>query len=231
MALQVATTCNVNVVFTDADNVFFKNPFEHDFGRLIKSKKFDYLYQPNHPALKPLHDQCLHGNPRKEANTGFYYFNYESNIYQSIADATLERCQDPKNKKDDQSTFWEEFWKVERKLKGAKDSHSFQHCALPEYENPDLVPEVQNAAGNKNIFRYCCIDPYYYPIGDHSKRKGPSNRDPITYHANYAKTYGKKVEKLVYARSDKYGWDMSRFKDGIGGVLKYDNDTTNTHIS
>ena len=238
MALQVATSCNVNVVFTDADNVFFKNPFEHDLGRLIKSKRYYYLYQPNDPAWNPREDQCLQGNPRDEANTGFYYFSHKSEIYKTIAESTLERCQDPNNDLDDQSLFWQDFWNVKQNITSIAtatttaaastssniDDTTFHHCTLSEYENPVFDLEDETEKKNTGCFSYCCLDPYYYPIGKHSNKHGPSNNDPITYHSNYAWNYGKKVQKLVYARPDGYGWNMSRFEDGIGGILNIEDD-------
>ena len=239
MALQVAISCKVNVVFTRVDNVFFQNPFEHDLGRLIKSKRYDYLYQPNDPAWNPREDQCLHGNPRDEANTGFYYFSHKSEMYKTIAKSTLGRCQDPNNNLDDQTLFWQEFWNVKRNITGIGNSDSssipssstltrndttFRHCGLSEYENPIFDPKDQTEGNNNGAFNYCCLDPYYYPIGKHKQKRGPSNNDPITYHANYAWTYGKKVQKLVYARPDGYGWNMSRFEDGIGGILNIEDD-------
>ena len=236
MALQIANNCNVNVVFTDADNIFFQNPFEHDLGRLIKSKRYDYLYQPNHPASNPREDQCLQGIPRDESNTGFYYFNHKSKIYKAIVEKTLERCQDPGNKLDDQSTFWQEFWNVKQSITGvgkrpkktrkgrrrSNDDNSgidFHHCGLSEYENPALDRADESKAKHYDTFSYCCMDPYYYPTGHHDSKQGPSNNNPITYHGNYAKNYGVRVEKLLNARPDQYGWDTSRFKDGIGGLL------------
>mmetsp|Transcript_14738 Transcript_14738/g.41064 ORF Transcript_14738/g.41064 Transcript_14738/m.41064 type:complete len:427 (+) Transcript_14738:91-1371(+) len=220
MALQVAHNCEVDVVFSDADNIFFKNPFEHDLGRLIKSKKYDYLYQPNDPARHPRADRCLRGRPRREANTGFYYFSHKSEIYKSIAESTLERCLDQGNTLDDQSLFWREFWKIKEQLtsNGNDETHNrsgidFNHCRLEEYENSTSV------ISDENTFNFCCVDPFYYPTGGHDARSGPSNNDPITYHSNYAHSYGQKVEKLVYARSDGHGWNMSRFEDGIGGLL------------
>mmetsp|Transcript_26531 Transcript_26531/g.58114 ORF Transcript_26531/g.58114 Transcript_26531/m.58114 type:complete len:509 (-) Transcript_26531:1514-3040(-) len=243
MALQIANSCNVNVVFTDADNIFFQNPFEHDLGRLIKSKRYDYLYQPNHPASNPREDQCLQGIPRDEANTGFYYFNHKSKTYKAIVEKTLERCQDPGNKLDDQSTFWQEFWNIKQSITGvgkstrtrkrskgrrrrrrSNDDDSgidFHHCGLSEYENPALDRANESAAKHYDTFSYCCMDPYYYPTGDHDSKQGPSNNDPITYHGNYAKNYGVRVEKLLNARPDQHGWDPSRFKDGIGGLVGY----------
>jgi hypothetical protein len=31
------------VVFSDCDNVFFRNPFDHDLGKMMQSQLFDYI--------------------------------------------------------------------------------------------------------------------------------------------------------------------------------------------
>mmetsp|Transcript_11369 Transcript_11369/g.27240 ORF Transcript_11369/g.27240 Transcript_11369/m.27240 type:complete len:432 (-) Transcript_11369:1052-2347(-) len=217
MAYEIATNCKVNVVFTDADNIFFKNPFEHDLGRLIRSKRYDYLYQTNYPVDEPREDWCMQGKPRREANTGFYYISHDNGVYKRVIESTLERCQDPNNEIDDQTLFWEEFWKVKKDVEGyygGPSKGSFHHCGFEEYENPELV---ENEI--KSSFDWCCLDPYYYPTGNNDVEKGPSNRDPVTYHANYAKGYRKKILKLKYARPDNYGWNESRFEDGVGWIL------------
>ena len=47
LVLEIAENCEVDVVFTDVDTIFYKNPFQHDLGRLIRSKRHDYIYQSN----------------------------------------------------------------------------------------------------------------------------------------------------------------------------------------
>ena len=49
MVQSIAQNCDVDIVFTDVDNVFFKNPCEYDFGRLIESQVYEYIYQSNYP--------------------------------------------------------------------------------------------------------------------------------------------------------------------------------------
>jgi len=213
MVLEIAKNCEVNVVFTDVDNVFFQNPFDHDLGRLIASKRYSYIYQPNIPVKRPREHWCMmRGSPDKESNTGFYYIKHNSPIYESIVDKTLERCGEPDNEIDDQTLFWQEFWKVENSRKG-----EFHHCKFDEYQDPTAVAETKGSANA--TFHWCCMDPYYYPIGKHDRRGGPSNRDPVTYHANFASSYGRKVQKLIFVRKDGYGWQKSRFEDGEGGLL------------
>jgi len=217
MAHDITTKCKVNVVFSDADNIFFKNPFEHDLGRLIRSKRYDYLYQPNHPAKEPRKDRCIQGQPRKESNTGFYYISHGNEVYKRVLEATLEKCQGEGNVIDDQTLFWESFWKLKNEIEGSKKGN-FHHCGSEEYDNPDVFL-------TKASFMWCCVDPYYYPIGS-----GLNNRDPVTYHANWVggRGYDGKVEKLSNIRPDKHGWNQSRFKDGVGGILRLDDATNAT---
>ena len=49
MVQSIAQNCGMDIVFTDVDNVFFKNPLEHDFGCLIESQVYEYIYQSNNP--------------------------------------------------------------------------------------------------------------------------------------------------------------------------------------
>lgn len=122
--------------------------------------------------------------------------------------STLQRCDDPENEFDDQRLFWEELWKIRT---------NFSHCEYKEYLDPSNV-NLEESQGDFR-FHFCCMDPYYYPIGQHDPSTGPLNKDPITYHANYVWGYEAKVQKLVDSRWDHYGWDESRFIDGHGGVL------------
>jgi len=61
LVLEIAENCDVDVVFTDVDTIFYKNPFQHDLGRLIRSKRHDYIYQSNFEPTggTPRTDRCL----------------------------------------------------------------------------------------------------------------------------------------------------------------------------
>ena len=43
MVQSIAQNCDVDSVFTDVDNVFFKNPCEYHFGRLISTNRTIHL--------------------------------------------------------------------------------------------------------------------------------------------------------------------------------------------
>ena len=239
MAVDVATHCHVDIVFSDVDNIFLHNPFDHDFGRLIQSGRYDYLYQTNDVSPSgPGQDQCMRGQPRPEANTGFYYFRHQSTIYQSIIAATLKTCAAATHiQADDQTLFWKELWNVEQHgmtttttvtttntdntntnpnnlatatavanatmttttTTTTTTKPKFRHCGL-EYDLQDTANANANAVTTveeEEVFTFCCLDPYYYPVGRHKPRDHLPNRDPITYHANYADSYDKKIQKLV----------------------------------
>lgn len=206
MVMKVAQECDVDIVFSDVDNIFYHNPFEHDLGRLIHSQRYEYIYQTNGAAPKqPLQDDCLKGIHSVEGNTGFYYVSRNSLTMQGIVDSVLDRCNKDDNGLDDQSLFWQEFHKMRRKR---IDSHTpMHHCDVPEY----LEPTTQNVgqASNRSTFNYCCMDPYYYPVG---RPDPPRNNNPITYHANFVRGHNGKVNKLRNSRSDGYGWDKARTK-------------------
>lgn len=197
LVLDVVEKCDVDVVFSDADNIFYKNPFEHDLGRLIKSKRYDYVYQSNTPLETDKgHDQCLDGIPHKENNTGFYYFNRKSKRLKEMFAKTLVRCNNPTVDKDDQSIFW-------NIMRGKmKTDNTFRHCDYNEYQEPTQynLDHMQS----ESSFNFCCLDPYHYPIGSPGV---PFNKDPVTYHANWG---GKKEGKLWGSRADHHGWDESR---------------------
>jgi hypothetical protein len=200
MVMDVAENCGVNIVFSDVDNIFYKNPFEHDLGRLIKSNHFDYIYQSNHEApRKPLKDKCLQGIPRSEANTGFYYLKKNSSVLKKVVNTTLDRCEDPKNKIDDQSLFWEEFWKYNE----THTTEKFHHCNVMEY----VDPSNKHGSTDASSFNFCCLDPYYYPVGRPSI---PKNKDPVSYHANYVSGHLNKVNKIRNSRADNFGWNDTR---------------------
>lgn len=201
MVLSVAEECDVDVLFTDADNIFYHNPLDHDLGRLVESRRYDYIYQPNskNVGAEPRNHQCLQGHPEREANTGFYYMNRNSHFMKHVINATLYRCEQPSNRLDDQTLFWQEVWKHH-----LDDNTAMHHCKLDEYESPSTV----NLEASKDVdFSFCCLDPHYYPIGFADP---PYNNDSITFHANYAKGKEGKIQKLLRSRSDQYGWNTTR---------------------
>ena len=201
--LDIVNDCDVDVVFSDADNIFYHDPFEHDLGRLIKAQRYDYVYQSNEhePNVQHGQDSCLQGHPRPEANTGFYYFSRKSEWLKQAFEETLEKCNNPDNHLDDQALFWKTFWELTK-----VNPMGISHCEYDEYLEPTKhnLDQVQS----KTNFNFCCPDPYHYPTGNGQTTFNP---DPITYHANFAYTHQEKIQKINDSRADHYGWDPARY--------------------
>lgn len=193
--LHIVEACHVDVVFSDIDNVFFENPFEHDLGKLISSN-YDYVYQPNMGRVtQPRQHRCLANGERvKEGNTGFYFLSRKSDTLKQIIRDTLDVCAQPDNALDDQKLFWNEMRK-----------HPTRHCSAAEVYDPHSI-SPDNAPSNATA-SLCCLDPYYYPTG-----RMP-HEHMVTFHANYCRGKDAKVAKLQNARKDGYGWDPSRIND------------------
>jgi len=197
--LHIIEACDVDVVFSDCDNVFLGDPFQHDLGRMIASGNFDYIYQvndPTHSTSDRQHPCLTRGECVKEGNTGFYYMSRRSTVMKQTIRSTLEKCARPDNELDDQTLFWQEL-----------RNRTTRHCTATEMDSPVAsAPKFSNSTGETPPLppNLCCLDPYYYPIG-----RNPSEH-MITYHANFAIGKFRKVHKLKMARRDGRGFELKR---------------------
>ena len=141
IGLDIMQACDVDVVFSDVDNVFIQDPFAHDLGTLVRLDHHDYAYVYNRPWDKT----CFSDGhiPRGQGNTGFHYLSRKSDLLRDIIKQTLERCADPENTKDDQSLFWEVL--ITRK------NDNWRYCSRDDgyYSKP------QHEKGELNL---CCLD-------------------------------------------------------------------------
>lgn len=172
MVLEILQECNVEIVFSDVDNVFLKDPFQHDLGRMIGH--YDYVYQTNHEWMKqPQNHSCIsEGLAVEEGNTGFHYLRPTENMKAVLAE-TVRRCDSPDNVIDDQTLLWDI-------LRERMNQTIWKHC--PPYA-------VQAPQDDRGVSQLCCLDPHYYPIG----KKPP--QDPsvlVTLHVNYGARIKKK---------------------------------------
>jgi hypothetical protein len=204
--LSILQDCQVDVIFSDADNVFFHDPFQHDLGNLIKSGAYDYVYQVNRVRSKrPRSHSCLtKGQIEREGNTGFYYISWKSQTMKSIITEALSQCNHPKNKLDDQTLFWRALHKEHNVKKG-----SWQHCQQVNASVPSAITTHPRKEGGK--FSLCCLDPFYYPTGVGSEA---NPNDLISFHANLVKGKKGKISKLYNARpKDHLGWHWANYSD------------------
>jgi hypothetical protein len=159
MVRDVLRDCNVDVLFSDADNVFLQDPFQHDLGKMILSRKYDYIYQPNDGFTQsPRTHGCMtSGRATKQGNTGFHYLR-SSKSMDRILEETIRRCDYPNNTRDDQHIFWE----VMRKEINKK---TMKHCPPHSYRNFNQTAPPAAESNEDDVGSLCCMDPYYYPTG------------------------------------------------------------------
>merc|ERR1712056_136010 len=71
MVLQIMTLTNLDIVFSDADNIFRRDPFGQgvSLGDLIRSNKYDYIYQEE-LEKRPNRKHIAFGDG---GNTGFFF--------------------------------------------------------------------------------------------------------------------------------------------------------------
>jgi hypothetical protein len=185
MIKDILHNCNVDVVFSDVDDVFLRDPFQHDLGKMILSQKYDYIYQVNDaPASHQNNHSCMTaGQSVGEGNTGFHYFrsSKQTNV---ILKETLRRCDNPNNQFNDQAIFWGVMREAMHKDK------IWKHCPPHDYRS------WSKPSGPKNdVAVLCCLDPYFYRTG---QREPPQREkaDIVAYHANFAVGAARKELKL-----------------------------------
>jgi len=187
IVLEILESCNVDVMFSDTDIAFAKDPFKHELGDKIASGQFDYIFQhnTNNWSERPGSHPCIKdGSTPGEGNTGFHYLK-RTKAVKDLLKKTLNMCENEVT--DDQSAFW-------KVMHASTDEWSY----CPGRKGYDGSTEYAPREEGKNQF--CCLDPYYYPVAF----KKPANIDDIVmFHANYAAKEHKK-DKLKNWIKD--GW-------------------------
>ena len=111
--LDVLRSSKLDIVFSDADNVFKSDPFlpSLSLGSMMRSGKYDYIYgrkiEPGGQKIQDLNPGVYHQEPIK-ANTGFYYVSGRKGprIVQRIFEIAVKWCDD-RPELDDQENFWD----------------------------------------------------------------------------------------------------------------------------
>jgi hypothetical protein len=212
--LHILETCQIDVVFSDCDNVFFRNPFHHDLGKMMQSRQFDYIYQANENALRPRGHSCLSdATLAVQGNTGFYYMSHQNEAIKQVMRDTLQACEQPDNAFDDQELFWNTMHAAHEKT-----NSSMHHCDEEEVDavttgKGDSIHHTSNGGSTNAGARLCCLDTYYYPVGDTT----PLNQNEIlTFHANYVFGKKKKIKKLRTVWSGNISaWSASRTNSSL----------------
>eukprot|EP00438_Fugacium_kawagutii_P020615 Skav206476 [mRNA] locus=scaffold1672:270019:270729:- [translate_table: standard] len=118
--LTILQETNLDIVFTDADNVFKSDPFlpSLSLGSMIRSQKYDYIYsrkiEPGGQNIFKLNPEVYHQEPIK-GNTGFYYVSSRKPfLAQKMFEIGVEWC-DRRPSLDDQENFWDGFVATRKK--------------------------------------------------------------------------------------------------------------------
>ena len=210
MVLHILEDCDLDVVFSDPDNVLLKNPFAHDMGELIQSGNFDYIYEINSAVSNTprtyieLGEFTIDGHRFEvaEGNTGFHYLSRKSSWLKKLIKITLKQCANPENKLDDQVLFWNLL----------RQNLPFRLCNESKVGASWVYHNVLKGSPNdlKDVLSICYLDPYFYKVG----REVPSpqnQRDMVVFHANYVMGKPNKIKSLTENTWEGRGWHMSRF--------------------
>ena len=185
---------NLDIVFSDGDNVFKSDPFlpSLSLGSMIRSGKYEYIYgrkiEPGNQKIQNLKLDVYHQEPRK-GNTGFYYVagNRKRDIVQSVFDKGVKWC-DTRPHMDDQENFWDALFDSRRKKKTAKDYVAcFRHC--DDNVSCDGVEESQ-------VFNYCDMSPWEYILGCFTPASALEEPRMVAYHATHVVGWPAKRNKL-----------------------------------
>jgi hypothetical protein len=215
LILEILQKCQVDVIFSDADNVLLQDPFAHDLGKLISATKpyrWDYLYTTNDAwTAKPRSHDCIatsNGFGDREGNTGFEFISATAFWVHDMMQRTILKCALKSNRRHDQTIFWT--------IMQNRRASDWVHCDQETYRDLDRidgdaasVTSNERAAGNTTAAAsqpptMCCLDPHYYSVG----AIRPEKVEPlVAFHANYVKSEAEKIERL---RDWVNGWRLSK---------------------
>ncbi|KAL3939834.1 MAG: hypothetical protein SGBAC_005512 [Bacillariaceae sp.] len=210
MVLRILEDCDLDVVFSDPDNVFLTDPFAHDMGQLIQSGDYDYIYEVNSAVSNTPRTYVENGEVTTEGqrfevaegNTGFHFLSRKSLWLKKLIKITLEQCASPNNKVDDQVLFWN----ILRQNLPYRICSESKVGATWVYHN---VPK-QNPESFEDILSICYLDPYFYKVGREAPRT-QNQKDLVVFHANYVMGKLNKIKSLKENTWEGRGWHMSRF--------------------
>ncbi|CAJ1352918.1 unnamed protein product [Effrenium voratum] len=151
--LEILRSTNLDLVFSDGDNVFKSDPFlpSLSLGSMIRSGQYEYIYgrkiEPGGQRIENLKPEVYHQEPIK-ANTGFYYVSgspKKQSVVNKVFEAGVSWC-NRRPDMDDQENFWDALVHVRRQTARDKDYVGcFRHC------NNSACAGVDDSL----VFNYC----------------------------------------------------------------------------
>lgn len=179
VVLDILQNCKTDVVFSDVDNIFLKDPFQGELGSLIRSGEFDYIYQHNDSEGSA---SCWRGDLKSEGNTGFYYLSHTAHDLHDIIRRTLVQCERANNDLDDQTLFW-------NAMRQHFHQKTYSHC--DEKGKKRIFAGDNDSHDDSPTPSMCCLDSARYPIG-----VGNVTGITQTYHANYLVGKQNKMDRI-----------------------------------
>jgi len=199
MVQQIMRLTGLNIVFSDPDNVFRKDPFSRSasLGSKMLSGKYDYIYQQNN-GWAPNRSNI--GAEVEEGNTGFYFVSpRKQKGVQALFESALTECRNNRLV-DDQSNFWGAL----RKIRGGKGRAEY---GPNNFACADLCGRGPTCpAPRAEVLSYCEMDPYSHITGWEISDLPQQDQQAqvATYHSNWCRSpegvlggMDKKIEKLA----------------------------------
>ena len=195
--LDVLRNTNLDIVFSDADNVFKSDPFlpSLSLGSMIRSRKYEYIYsrkiEPGNQKIQNLKPEVYHQEPIK-GNTGFYYVagGRKQSIVQKIFEISVKWCNDRPDL-DDQENFWDGLVATRRKKISDRDFVAcFRHC------ESSSCKDVEESL----VLNYCDMSPWEYILGCFTTASALKEPRMVSYHATHVFGWPAKKGKLQSAK-------------------------------
>jgi len=141
--LSIVDRCEVDIVFSDVDNVILNDPFssDSDLGQKLRSNAYDYLYHTNFPLNRPRQDECGQRFPTRGESTGFFYIRHDNAAMKDVLNEILNQCRLNDNNHD----F--DFWNIMAR-------RGYSHC-----KNNSTTDDTNNNNNNNDPedLRICCL--------------------------------------------------------------------------
>mmetsp|Transcript_32911 Transcript_32911/g.49680 ORF Transcript_32911/g.49680 Transcript_32911/m.49680 type:complete len:529 (+) Transcript_32911:64-1650(+) len=162
--LSILERCQVDVVFSDVDNLFLQDPFgiDSDLGQKMRSQShYDYIYSTNFPMSQPKQAECGNTFP-KSGNNGFYFIRHDNAYLKDLIRKTLSTCREENFRFDDEEIFWNVIREAHRR-------QEWHHCSNETETAVDTDPVKQY------LPRFCCMDPKQHKVNRRYNLEGTSN--------------------------------------------------------
>ena len=190
---DVLRETNLDIVFSDADNVFKSDPFlpSLSLGSMIRSGKYEYIYgrkiEPGGQKIQNLNPEVYHQELSKRilASTMLpvvenrtLFREYLRSVWSGVIDAHLWMTR---------RTFGTALWlpgtrKVQRKAMFA----CFRHCDNDKCQGVD----------ESMVLNYCDMSPWEYILGCFSTESALQEPRMVSYHATHVFGWPAKKGKL-----------------------------------